>query len=126
MWEPKTKLAEKAVELAKRKHQGGFNKKQLIAASKEVYGGFGATQVNPLVTKKICTMEDVSNMGNAMANIDGGYPVGMSGCEVVGINGGCGRDCPVYLEGECKEFGEMCDDMTDDDIKRHIEIYGEE
>ena len=104
MWNPKTELTKKSVEIAKNKHPEGFNKKQLMDASKEVYGGFGETQVaGRFVSKPIKTMEDVNNMGNAMAQIDGHYPVGMSGCYVVGLNGGCGLDCPVYLEGDCGE-----------------------
>ncbi len=104
MWNPKTELTKKSVELAKNKHPEGFNKKQLMDASKEVYGGFGVTQIDGyLGSKPIKTMEDVNNMGNAMAQIDGHYPVGMSGCYVVGLNGGCGLDCPVYLEGDCGE-----------------------
>jgi hypothetical protein len=126
MWNPTGELAKKAHEIAKEKHPQGYNKKQLIECSKEVYGGFGVTQTNHLITKPICTMEDVNNMGNAMAQIDGHYPVGMTGCEVVGINGGCGLDCPVYLEGECGCFGEMVGDgMTADDLKLHAELYGE-
>ncbi len=126
MWNPKTELVKKAVEIAKEKHPQGFNKKQLVDASKEVYGGFGVTQTSPLITKKIRTMEDVNNMGNAMSEIDGHYPRGMSGCYVVGINGGCGLDCPVYLEGECENYGEMVGDgMSKEEMNLHIELYGE-
>jgi hypothetical protein len=124
MWNPERELTVKAVSIAKEKHPTGFNKKQLIECSKEVYGGFGVTQVNPIVTKKIKNMEDVNNMGNAMANIDGGYPVGMHGCYVVGINGGCGLDCPVYLEGEClspEEFNAA--DMNEGEKQTHEELY---
>ena len=100
-WNPKAELAKKAATIAKEKHPEGFNKKQLIKASDEVYDGFGS---NPL--KQIKTLEDVNNAGNAMAYIDGGYPVGMSGCEVVGISGGCGLTCPVFQNGDCEEHAE--------------------
>jgi len=103
MWNPETELVKRAVEIAKEEHPSGFNKAQLIASSKRVFGGFGSDVLKPYPVKKITTLEDVNNMGNAMAYIDGGYPVGMSGCYVVGINGGCGLDCPIYLEGECGE-----------------------
>jgi len=103
MWNPETELVKHAVKIAKKKHPSGFNKKQLIASSKEVFGGFGSEVLSPLRTKNISTMEDVNNMGNAMAFIDGHYPAGMSGCMVVGINGGCGLECPIYLEGDCGE-----------------------
>jgi len=118
-WNSTQKLVEKAAEIAKEKHPEGFNKQQLIDASKEVYGGFAT---NPL--KKIRTMEDVNSMGNYMANIDGHYPVGMSGCFVVGISGNCGIECPVYLEGDCDNL-EGCEDLEGEDLARHIELYGE-
>ena len=113
MWSAKTALARKAVEIAKEKYPDGFNKSQLIECSKEVNGGFST---NPFKTIK--TMEDVSNMGNHMANIDGHYPVGMSGCEVVGINGGCGFSCPVFQEGSCQTVEEF-------DVEDAIAEFGE-
>ncbi len=125
MWSPETELAKKAHVVAKKKHPKGYNKKQLIECSKEVYGGFAVTQTNPLMARPIKTMEDVNNMGNAMANIDGGYPVGMSGCYVVGLNGGCGLECPVYLEGECEELGDMANDLEGEAAELHAELYGE-
>jgi len=103
MWNPKAELVKKAAVIAHENHPEGYNKAQLIASSKEVYDGFGADVLSIMPTKEIKTMEDVNNMGNAMAQIDGHYPVGMSGCYVVGINGGCGLDCPIYLEGDCGE-----------------------
>lgn len=112
-WNPKTELVKKALKIARQEHENGFTKAQLIEASEKVYGGFGA---NP--SKAIKTMEDVSNAGNAMANIDGHYPVGMSGCFVVGINGGCGYECPVFLSGDCDEFQEeMLKDLLSDDCE---------
>jgi hypothetical protein len=89
MWN--SKLVKKATEIARSKHPEGFNKQQLIDASKEVYGGFGA---NP--NKPIKTRQDVSDMGNYMSEIDGHYPRSMSSCFIVGINGGCGKSCPMY------------------------------
>ncbi|MFH1498782.1 MAG: hypothetical protein ABII82_13255 [Verrucomicrobiota bacterium] len=46
--------------------------------------------------------------GNALANT-GNYPVGTSECFNVGISGGCGPDCFVYLKGECDEPQEMAE-----------------
>ena len=105
---PRIELATRAAEIAKEKHGGSFNKKQLIEASKEVFGGYGSDPRKP-----IKTMEDVSHAGNAMAFIDGHYPAGMSGCYVVGLNGGCGYECPVFKDGECDELG----DFTLEDFK---------
>lgn len=125
MWNPTQELVKKANEIAKEKHPEGYNKLQLIECSKEVYGGYGAAQINPLASRKMTTMEDVGNMGNAMAFIDGGYPVGMSGCYVVGINGGCGIECPVYLNAECGCPDEMLPHLQGDELAAHIELYGE-
>lgn len=125
MWNPTQELARKAHEIAKEKHPDGYNKKQLIECSAEVYDGFGAAQIKPLSPRKMTTMEDVGNMGNAMAFIDGHYPVGMSGCEIVGINGGCGLDCPVYLNAECGCPDEMLPRLNAEELAAHIEIYGE-
>jgi hypothetical protein len=124
MWSAKTELAKKSIEIAREKYPEGFNKKKIIECSKEVYGGFGETQASPRIHKKIVTHEDVNNMGNAMAQIDGGYPVGMSTCMIVGINGGCGLDCPAYLDGECGEPQEF-KELNEEEIEQHIELYGE-
>ena len=57
-------------------------------------------------------------------------PLGMSGCEVVGINGGCGMDCPVFRDGDCKETGDLLEAVRDsDDLDAEektdlLELYG--
>ena len=125
MFSSKRELVKRAAKIANEEHPEGYNKKQLIEASKKVYGGFGETQVaGSFITRPIKTMEDVNNMGNAMAQIDGHYPVGMSGCYVVGLNGGCGLDCPVYLEGDCGEPQEFEGNFdTEEQEKLHAELY---
>ena len=125
MFNSKTELLKRAAEIAKEDNPDGFNKSQLIASSHKVYGGFGETQVRgSLIKKPIKTMEDVGNMGNAMAQIDGHYPVGMSGCEVVGLNGGCGLDCPVYLGGGCGNAEEMKPQIWSvEESELHAELY---
>ena len=35
------------------------------------------------------------------------YPVGMSSCYVVGLNGDCGLNCPVLANGDCEVEEEM-------------------
>ncbi len=44
--------------------------------------------------------------GNALAT-SGNYPVGTSECFNVGISGGCGKKCFVYVKGECSESQEI-------------------
>ena len=95
-------LIRRAVIVAKDKHPEGFNKSQLVAASNEVFGGMGKAVLSGHPVE-LNSMEDVANMSNAMAFIDGNYPAGLSGCFTVGINGGCGYECPVFLSGDCDE-----------------------
>lgn len=45
-------------------------------------------------------------------------------CDVVGINGGCGITCPVYLCGECETANEM--PYTPEELALYHEIYGED
>jgi len=105
---PKIELAKRAVEIAADNHGGKFNKAQLIAASKEVFGGYGESAADPrMPIRPIKTMQDVDDAANAMAFIDGHYPAGMPSCMVVGINGGCGYGCPVFLNKDCDELGEF-------------------
>jgi hypothetical protein len=48
---------------------------------------------------KVETKRDIADARNAMAR--GNYPLGMTDCEVCGINGQCGMHCPVFKDGEC-------------------------
>jgi len=66
--------------------------------------------------------EEALQHGNALANT-GNYPVGTSECFNVGISGGCGMECFVYLKGKCGEPQEMLPISDPDDLKRHYELY---
>ena len=61
--------------------------------------------------------------GNALVNT-GNYPAGTSECFNVGISGGCGLECFVYLKGKCGEPQEMLPGLDADRLKRHGELYG--
>ena len=107
MWNSAAELVKKAKGIADLKYPNGYNKEQLIACSKEVYDGrTGGAFDAPIKTER-----DICNQRNAMANIDGHYPLRMTDCEVVEINGGCGLSCPVFARGDCDEFQ---DDMLRD------------
>lgn len=108
MWNLKQELVKKSVQIAKEKYPDGFNKNQLIECSEEVYGGFAT---NPF--KELKTMDDVRNKGNYFSEIDGHYPRGMSGCYVVGLSGGCGVECPVFRQGDCKEVGGLAEALME-------------
>lgn len=54
----------------------------------------------PIETKK-----DINHLRNAMATSN--YPLSISDCEVVGINGNCGIYCPVFMDGDCETQLEM-------------------
>ena len=121
----KRKLVEYSAKLAKEKHPKGYNRKQLIQASKELFGGHAA---NPF--KKIESEIDIHHKRNSMSLIDGHYSLSMTGCEVVGINGDCGFRCPVFLAGDCKEIGDWTkkdiiesDELDEQEKHDMLEIY---
>ena len=60
--------------------------------------------------------------GNALAR-SGNYPVGTSDCFNVGISGGCGTNCFVYLEGRCDVSSEMIPRLEKEEVKLHYELY---
>ena len=99
MWSPKQQLIKHAKKLAEAKHPGGYNKSQLIKASEEVFGGFGAAILYE--NKAVQTKEDIQNQRNSMALIDGHYPLSLSDCEVCGLSGACGPECPARDSEYC-------------------------
>lgn len=67
--------------------------------------------------------EEALQHGNALA-ASGNYPVGTSECFNVGISGGCGQKCFVYLKGECKEPSEILLELkTDEEKELHFKLY---
>jgi hypothetical protein len=53
-------------------------------------------------------------------------PNGMSDCMNVGLMGGCGINCPVFLTGECEEPQEMkpeLENMPQSDIIELAKMY---
>lgn len=73
---------------------------------------------NPVPTSH----EECVAHGNALAN-SGNYPVGTSDCFNVGISGGCGPDCFVYLEGRCEVPQEMLPRLSKKELEMHHELY---
>ena len=67
---------------------------------------------DPQNYKPIKSLSDVDDLGNNMAQ--GNYPAGMTCCEVVGINGDCGLNCPCLLDGNC-DSDEMNEMLEEDD-----------
>lgn len=68
--------------------------------------------------------EEALQHGNALA-ASGNYPVGTSECFNVGISGGCGPECFVYLKGACGEPQEMPlnRSLSEEQIKIHNRLY---
>ena len=62
------------------------------------------------IPSELRTEEDIEVQRNIMAFGDGNYPLSMTNCEVVGISGGCGHDCPVYKSGEVDECSLLKDE----------------
>jgi hypothetical protein len=110
-----------------------MNKKQFVEAeikkNKNKFGRWhssekinSASEIKLLFEKPPANPEEVVQHGNALANT-GNYPVGTSECFNIGISGGCGPECYVYLEGRCGEPQEMIPRLIGDELKRHYEIY---
>ena len=112
-----------------------MNKEQFIQLeiekNKEAFGRWHSTKRrNSASTAKLLFEAPPMNEGeaiqhgNALANT-GNYPVGTSECFNVGISGGCGPDCFVYLKGKCDEPQEMIERLLgEEELERHYSLYG--
>jgi hypothetical protein len=107
-WHPIERLVDYATRLLTRQGRaaGHYSKRDLVAASKQVFDGFGAA------IRPVRTQAEIEHCRNSLALIDGHYPLSTSGCEVVGLSGGCGPTCPVLIRGECDE------EMPEDEAAR--------
>jgi hypothetical protein len=106
-----------------------MNKKEFIAKeiekNKLVFGRWHSEEkINSADKLKIIFEDPPKNEqealqhGNALANTEN-YPVGPSSCFNVGISGGCGIECFVFVNGGCEEPQEI----SKDDV---ITFYGKE
>lgn len=112
-----------------------MNKKQLIRQeiekNKESFGRWHSTlKRNAADPLKLLFQDPPKNEeeslqhGNALANT-GNYPVGTSECFNVGISGGCGPECFVYLKGKCDEPHVMLEELlSDEELELHEDLYG--
>ena len=90
-----------------------MNKQELISkrisANNEKFGRWHSDKVVGRACKiKILNEAPPKNELEALQHCNsladtGNYPVGADECFNVGISGGCGLDCFVYLKGECGE-----------------------
>jgi len=46
-------------------------------------------------------------------------------CDTIGIGGGCGTDCPVWLRGECAYAEEGMENYTSEELTLYVNIYGD-
>lgn len=98
-------------------------KKQMITKEKELAYGKFMTGPAHIFNPTPINEEEALQHGNALA-ASGNYPVGTSECFNVGISGGCGPECFVYLKGECSEHQEIFKNLkTDAERKRYYELY---
>jgi hypothetical protein len=112
----------------------GMNKKEFIAQeinkNKLAFGRwYSSKEINSADRVKLMLCGSPKNEteslqhGNALANT-GDYPVGTDGCFNVGISGGCGPECFVYLHGDCTEPDEMIGRLSSNELSRHANLYG--
>jgi len=96
-------LIKLSIERAEKEFPNGFNKIQLIEISETIKKELKNS--DPILFGKIETENDIVSQRNNM--IDGNYPASISDCEVVGINGDCGKECPVFMRGDCENAEEV-------------------
>lgn len=90
---------------------------------KRYYGKYHAKDIYSLATPPVNEKESI-DYGNALYS-DGHYPAGLKGCFTVGISGGCGTSCYVYLEGKCECPEEMVERLsTEEETETHLKLYG--
>lgn len=54
------------------------------------------------------------------------YPIDLSDCAKIGMWGGCGLTCPLYLEGDCEYHTEIAERLkTPEEIEQYRELYSE-
>ena len=96
-----------------------MNKNQITELQRKFKNG-PAHVFNPVPTNE----EEAHVHGNALA-ASGNYPVGTSECFNVGISGGCGSKCFVYLKGECPEPQGMINRLGTETLRQqHRALYG--
>lgn len=103
-----------------------MNKKQLIEQRAKLdKARYGRFRTGPFHIFNPCPSNDDEALqhGNALA-ASGNYPVGTDACFNVGISGGCGPDCFVYLRGDCGEPGEMLEQLEPGELQMHYKLYG--
>ena len=110
-----------------------MNKEQFIAKeiekNKAAFGRwYSSTKKNSANEMKLTfgepprNKEETLQHGNALANT-GNYPVGTNECFNVGIAGGCGPECFVYLEGGCDVPDEMTPRLDAAGMEIHKRLY---
>jgi hypothetical protein len=110
-----------------------MNKKDYIESEREKnrmkFGRWASTSKKGSADPKKLIMQpppkddvEVLQHCNALFN-EGHYPIVTDPCFNVGISGGCGLECFVYLNGECGEPDEMLSGLTQEEMARHEELY---
>lgn len=69
--------------------------------------------------------EDDLHRASIAFDKDGHYPAGMSDCFVVGLNGSCGLDCPVFRRGDCTEPHTDISSLCKEEQEQLIDLYPE-
>jgi hypothetical protein len=69
---------------------------------------------------------DILDFGKTLNDLDDRLPKGRSDCFDVGMWGGCGIECPVFLRGDCGEPQELKDELNEldeEDREKVIKAY---
>ncbi|MEC2463409.1 hypothetical protein P9X10_00660 [Bacillus cereus] len=85
------------------------------------YGNYRLDDIHSMAVAPT-SKEESQDYRNALGT--GNYPLSVTDCETVGLSGGCGIECHVYLDGKCEVHEEMIDSLeTVEDKETYKELY---
>jgi len=58
-------------------------------------------------------------------NIDNRLPAGTSRCFNIGTWGGCGTECPAFLDGECEAIEDTLKELKEEDEEEYERLKEE-
>lgn len=74
------------------------------------------------------TSHNLLSLGSTINDLDDRLPKSRGDCFDVGIWGGCGYNCPIFLRGDCEESQELVGDevyeeFCQDDLNELADYY---
>jgi len=68
--------------------------------------------------------DSLEGFATSINNMDDNLPKSRGRCFDIGTWGGCGCECPAFLDGECKEPQEIIDKSSPKDVIDYLKEEG--